>query len=715
MRDSHTLTRFNGINKIDSPMNVHPKNALECLNVIGDPSGNLWAMRAPVNLIDFTSAGLADLSLSRILSIGLLDDQKGENPPRLIIQQGGQLMVSDAPDFSNTALCVGYQLPNAPARLGYTQNNSVAYFSNGSAGGKLLPGDPTVYRWGIAAPLTPPKQVLSTTFLPVVSMQRAAGVTTIDFGVVLTGSVFMGDPVYVDKDSGIWDNSFAGPFQIDALPTPTSVSYANPGPDSGPFVRAIYPQGLTAATGYMYRQDYGFTKTGHWSTASFTTPVIGPLVQQSPVIMTTPSPDSQVDQAALFRNLDDGGEWLLVDTQPVLTDGPFAGSAFFLDTTTDDVLEEAQQSPPYDNGVSPNGKYVASNVDRVLMCGVPGDLGSLYYSGYDSINFGRPQESWPQFNRLAVGEGQAIPNAIGFTRYGAVIFTNNKDMFIVRGTLSDVTVSAVQTPSFRMDQLPFQIGNFSHYSTVSTKSGVVFLSDAFQLMLFDGYYEPQAVAPLIANVLARITPGTQDVCTSAYVEDETHQWYVLSVAVDGSLVANLTIIVDINQDQERNTGAWVSDLSVDDMVTLLNRDGSRQLLLAQSQGYSADVPQAAGWVSRLPIVYSETDTEDLLPNPSWRSGYIGIKDEDGIDEWEYIKTFRLSQLTCGSPLIQNRYLVDRENYTFANPDFAKIEVMNGYGAINMKGRAVSIELVFPPGTRSAVSALTVSWNFRGKR
>lgn len=722
MRDSHTLTRFGGIDTQDAEINVRPARAIGCMNVLAGPSGELWVMRDTQTVIDFATTPDQTVNLARILSIGALDNQAGGAPIRLVVQQGSTLIYADGPAFLNPTLTTGLALPATPARLSYAQSNSVLYFSNGLGGGKLLSGNPQVYKWGISPPLQPPTQIASTTFLGVVSIQRAADTVTLQFGAP-HGS-FAGDPVYVDAGgAGAWDASYAGLFVIASTPAADTVTYAQAGANSGPFARATFPNGITCAAGYQYRMCFGCSLTGHWSTATAPTATIGPFTSQSPLFLSPLPPDPQIDQMALFRNLDGGGDWYLVDTYPI----PPAGNPPFdsfpgrvplgPDTISDDVLESSAQTPPYDNGISPNGKYICANVDRILMCGIEGSQGVVKYSGYDSINFGRPQESWPLYNSIAIGQGQAIPNAIGMTRYGAVIFTNKGWLYIIRGTLQDITVSAPQAPSFQLTLLPFNIGAYSHFSLQTTPSGLVFLSDGLELMVFDGYYEPTRIAPVLNGIFQRITPGLQDLVASVYISDLNRQWYVCSFPVDGSLQNNLTVIVDMNPDQERNAGSWVSDLSIDDIIPLNARDGSKGLYCAQSQFEDGTVAALAGKVTTLPLFYDAADpATTLLPNAHWRSGYFGIKDEDGVDEMAFFKLFRTLRFATSLPGVTvMAYLVDGDTYTFDQPYVQKFDFNQNYGSLNIKSRAISLDIIFPPGSAAPISALTQSWNFCGKR
>lgn len=713
MRSSHSFTRFSGINTIDSHANTKPHYAIDCNNVMGGPDGQLWQARLTRILIDF--ANHPTLSTGRIQSMGVLDTSAMGNPPRLVIQQGPALQYADSPDYANLSSVTNIVAPVDPGRLDYAQSASVLYFSSGTFGGKLLPNDPSYYKWGIAQPSAPPVAIVSTSFVPGgTTIERAGGVSTITFTAPpATPAAFVGDPIYVDADQ--WDASFSGTFAITGV-AGNVVTYSQPGlPDVAPFTRASFGPGLTAPVGYQYRISYGFDKTVHWSTASAATATIGPLTLQSPAMLSPVPPDPQVNRIALWRNLDDGGDWYLVDTFNLPLDGPFPRRVAMLDTTTDDTLEASAQTPPYDNGVSPNGRFLCPHLDRILMCGVLGDTEAVYFSGFDSINFGRPQESWPFYNRISIGQGQASPNAIGITRYGAAIFCRNKAMYLVRGTLSDITTSAVTQLSFTVTELPFQIGNYSHYATQSTPLGTIFLSDSFNLMVFDGYDPPQEVAPVLSKILQRITPGSTDVVASAYITNSDRSWYVLSIPVDGSLINNLTIILDLNSDADRNSGAWVTSYAFDHIVSVLNLDGTLHLLAAQTALDTVAVQTSlSGIVSEVPLIYAPGDA--LMPSAHWRCGYFGIKDDDGIDEWAYYKLFRFVRLANAAGIRVVAYMVDGDDWTFDNPLVKVMDNYKGQYVVNLKCRAISLDLQFPDqASGDPITILTCNWNLLGKR
>lgn len=713
-RDSRTMTRFNGINAIDSDANVPPDYAIDCRNVIGMSSGDLWAARLTQILIDFSAKPASNLA--RILALGVLDTHADNGlPPRVVMQQGPNLVLSDAPGYTDTQNATLVVAPLQPGRADFRQCANVMYFSSGLWGGKLLPGDLQYRLWGIVQPVNPPTQVVASTAIAgSITAQRTAGVTTITFPA--SPGVAGGDPIYVDPLLG--DGSFAGLFSVFSASGDTVV-YNQPGlPDVGPVTRASYPSPIDPLpeVGYQYRCSFGCSATGHWGTASFPTATILP---NGTVALLSPLPpaDPQIDQIAWFRNLDDGGDWYLLPNgiTPLPLGGPFPRQVVLLDTTNDDLLEDQAQTPPYDNGVSPNGKYLAVSLDRLIMCGILGAEDQIAYTGVESINFGRPQESWCFNNRITVGQGQANPIGIGNSRYGTVIFCTNKTMYILNGTLNDITVTAPTPLSFSLRELPFKVGCYSHFSIQSTPAGVIFLDDGLNLQIFDGYNPPGPLAPVLNDLIGRMTPGSQDLLTSTYVNYLDRQLYVLSFPIDGSLTNNFTVIVDMTQDNSRNTGAWVFDYAIDALETVLNPDGTRIIICAQNQTESTLASSTAGFLTSLPYVQFAPG-DPLLPSASYRTGYFGIKDKDGVDEWSYYKLWRFVRLMCEAGMEITAFLVDGDQYSFDQPYVQRFTADSGVYSVNVKARACSLLFHFPDnGSGDPLHGYTINWTFTGKR
>jgi hypothetical protein len=726
-RDSQTIAHFKGIDTFHSAMVVPPTSALNCQNVLDNGGGFLEAAQQPTVLFDPT--GHPTANLSRILSAGVLEIAGSQ--PRLFFQEGGSLFYLDAPNFTDITSLLAQEFPEALPRLDWVLANEILYFSTVGGQGKVLPGNPSYYRWGIARPATAPTLVASTSSLGVTSISRAGGVTTVVFANPYGAGTFDGQPVTVDN-AGPWPASFAGTFKIISATGGNTVTYAQPGQpdDPGPHARANYPGGITAVTGWQWGVALGYNRGGrvHWSTLSPYSASSGPVTDQAPAVMSPPTDDPQVNQAAFFRNLDGGGDWYLETILPIPTTGDFPGQVVYVDSTLDNpTLIASGQTPPYDNGVAPNGKYVCPLLDRVLMCGIEGDEITVRYTGFDSINFGNPQESWCQFNGIAIGEGQSAPNGIGRVRYGGVvIFCTNRRMYLLHGSLNDITISAPTSLAFYVEDLPYEIGCYSHFTIQSTPAGLVWLDDGLNLRLFDPstYYPPKMLAPNLKGYFARMTPGSVDTVTSAYINWLDRDWYVISIPVDGSLTNNLTLLVDVDPDPNTNTGCWPLTHSVTELVVVKYADSSTHILAAQSQLYTPDPPPTAGYITEILLSASETngiqsptaDDNPLMPDAFWSGGYIGIKDEGGQDTWPEMKMFRFVRASTGLTLLPVSYsIVDAENYTFDLPLTGNALTADRVSSINMKGRACSCTFHFPQQAASPLLSFTLSWRVTGVR
>lgn len=728
-RNSHTLSRFKGILAAESIANIPPDSCIDSLNVYGDTGGWVNVCQQP-SILNRLGTGAA------IASMGLL--AKAGSYPRLLIQQGQTVRYSDHP-YSSAADYTEGLLSGIVARLDYCQANGIAFFSNGQDGRYVLPGDDTAYRWGIEPPPSP-KLIVSTTYIVGVTIQRVSGVTTVTFG--SPHGAVVGDPVYVDSDPAApWDASFGGLYAVDSVPSPTSLTYLDPGPDAGPFSRANYPAGLTA-TSYTYGASYGASKIPHWSSLSAYSTPIGPLAQQSPTLLVSPTSDWQVDEVALFRNQDEGGVYYLTNAGEngngivkLIDSGPFEGYGVLVDSTTDEQLAESGQQAPYDNGVSPNGKYVAVWLDRVLMCGIPGDPTAVKYTGYDSISFGCPQMCWCTYNSVKLGQGEATPIGMGLLRYGGMVFFGTDGlMYIYRGTLNDITVSAPTSLTFYAEQLPYKIGCYSHFSIQSCPAGLVWLDDGFNLRVYEnsGFYPPRSLAPQVAGLLKRITPGSQEKVESAYINYLQRDWYILSFPIDGSLTNNALIIVDVSQEQDKSTGAWMTDYEATAMQWITYPDGTRHLLAAMPYVPAEDIPPTAGYITEVPLVDNITQgvedqrwvvpTNPPMPGAFVRLGYFGLRDENSMDESSTMKLFRYVRMSSNlaSRMEVVGYIVDGDEYTFDSPlqVAADVDEENPmlFG-LNVKGRALSLLVRFPDDSPDPATLLTLTaaWVPTGQR
>ncbi len=729
-RNSHTSTRFRGVDYTSSVANIPPDSAIDSLNCYGDMGGFLVQFQQPSILLDWSNPANASTNIAPTLSIGSLLTPNAY--PRLLIQQGAQLLYSDYP-YSSAAFFLHNVLSGLTARLDYALCNGILFFSNGQDGGYAVPGVGTRYLWGILPPPSPILISASTSWVPgSITVQRTAGVTTITFSNPHGAAV--GDPCYIDSDpSAPWDSTFFGVFRIASVPTSSSLTFLQSGPDSGPFTRATYPFVVTVTTGWQYGACYGGSLVEHFSSLSPISANTGAFTNQSPTVLVPPTTDWQVDQVAFFRNQDGvvvgGGLWYLEDTLPLISSGYYKGYTVFCDTQTDEQLATSGQTAPYDNGVSPNGKYLAVWLDRIMMCGITDDETGVRYTGFETILFGRPQMSWCTYNEIKLGQGQAKPLGMGLLRYGGMIFfADNGFMYIYRGTLSDVSVSAPTSLSFYAEQLPYSIGIYSHYTIQSTPAGCVWLDDGFNLRVMDntGFYPPKLLAPQLSGLFSRITPGSQDVVTSVHFTYLQHDWYILAFPIDGSLINNMCVVVDVTADPAKNMGAFPVSHSVSDFIWAAYPDQSLHLLASQPQLTSPADPPTAGYITEIPIlqplIQGVADPTAPTPNPPmpgayWRGGYFGIHDEQGEDEFSFIKMFRYLRLngSLASGLKVQAYLVNGEEWTWDNPAPYDFDMDGDVGGLNVKARCLSPLILFPNDALATVVSLMLAWVVTAER
>jgi hypothetical protein len=728
-KSARTVTNFRGIMTANSVAQIPPGSAIKCNNVYVDKGGNLQQCQKPTTLIDWR--GQAATNLDAVLSLGYIPIANKD--PRLLIQQGKKVLYADSP-YTAAVLYDGDDLSGILARLDYAVANGITYFSNGQESRYVTPTSTRSFRNGIIPPTASPVQVASTSYGASVTVQRAANIVTVTFASAPNGPTTVGSPVYIDTVSAPWDASFGGVYKITVSGGGgLAVSFPQVGPNSGPFTRATFP-GIPVSTlgGYSWGVSYGSSAVAHWSSLSPTSDALVTPANYGGVLMVPASPDPQVDQIALFRTQDGGGTWLLTNAgddsdgvASVLTTGDYTGAYVILDFTTDEQLTESGQTAPFDNGVAPLGKYLAVWLDRVLMCGIASDPTAVRYTGYDSINFGRPQMSWCAFNNIRLGQGQAYPNGMGLLRYGGMVFfATDGFMYIYRGTLNDITISSPTSLSFYAEQLPYNIGLYSHYSVQSTPAGLVWLDDGLNLRVLEnsGFYPPRLFAPQITGILKRMTPGSQDVIQSAYVNYLEKDWYILNIPVDGSTKNNMMIIIDASADPAQNTGSWPTDYAVNGILWLEKADRSKMLIAAMPYLPGQTDEPTAGFLTQIPMTDAilqgiQDQSQVTPPNPPmpgayWQGGYFGVTDESGSNIYADKKFFRFIRWSSNSQgLGIQATIVDGDTNTFDRPSVLDVAVAGDdpfVGSVNYKGRCLSPTIIFPDNAEVPCTLLTLT-------
>src|SRR6185369_7851696 len=119
-RNTHTISRFKGVNFLDSTANVAYNEALDALNVYGDAGGYITQFQIPTILLDWSLEANSATNYAASLSLGSLPTPN--TTPRLLLQQGNEVLYADSP-YSTAALLAHPVLAGISARLDYALCN----------------------------------------------------------------------------------------------------------------------------------------------------------------------------------------------------------------------------------------------------------------------------------------------------------------------------------------------------------------------------------------------------------------------------------------------------------------------------------------------------------------------------------------------------------------------------------------------------------------
>jgi hypothetical protein len=310
-----------------------------------------------------------------------------------------------------------------------------------------------------------------------------------------------------------------------------------------------------------------------------------------------------------------------------------------------------------------------------------------------------------------------------------IFFATDGFMYVYRGTLNDIVVSAPTSLSFYAEQLPYNIGLYSHFSVQPTSGGLVWLDDGLNLRIMDntGFYPPKLVAPQLTGLFKRITPNSQDKITSVRVSYLQRDWYIICFPIDGSLVNNMTVIVDTAA--ANPTGAWPVNHSVSDLVWVNYADRTGRLIAIQPQLNPNPTSPLVSYLSVIPVlspiaqgIVSPAQLALFPPNPPmpggfWRGGYFGIHDEQGDDQYSQIKMFRYFRIgsSLAAGLQVQAFLVNGEEWTWDNPATMWAEMDGDIGGLNQKARCLSPLFVFPDDAIISLNSITMAWVITGVR
>lgn len=450
---------------------------------------------------------------------------------------------------------------------------------------------------------------------------------------------------------------------------------------------------LQPLTSVDYKYSYKNSVTGHETSMSpDTLPAFGTL--QSAAHGTVLSftavnpPDPQYDTIVWYRTVDAGGDFFKHSENLIATFG-----LTIFDTYDDTQLNNAIVGSLINNPPPSNGKYTAKFQGRVFIAGMADAPQDIAYSGYERIFVGRPEESFPPNNRLRLATGADDIRAIGVIQQGVIGFSKSDKMYMLRGIIEDITTSAPVQFTAYLEELPWQVGAFSHYSVVSTEYGLIWLSSDRNVRMFNGYSEPNIISANVWPILKSITPGQEANARAAYVNWLDRQWYALCIAVNGVTYNNLVLLFDLLPDPEQNAGIFVLDIGrVDSITTLEDTNGQRILVIGQG-GNLMQIRTPSIAVNGLSQGISSTNGSLYA---YWRGGYFGNEDP------EVNKMYRWGRIVSDQPtgaamaFIAMARLVDQEQRPFTNPQVkAMLQPVGEKFVVNTRAKRCSIEVDFP--------------------
>lgn len=380
----------------------------------------------------------------------------------------------------------------------------------------------TSRKWGIDPPDTAPTLTLFQT-------------STANIEAAPTGAVRSGNVVTITTTaahgflreqtvsiSGVSDSSFNGTFVITSVPSSTTFTYSQTGPDatSGSGTATIVLNNLVATEGYVYAFTYKSTTSGHVSTGSPRTASTGSFSNTNVHLEGPRSTDPQVDKVQIYRTADGGSTLFFVAE----IDNPASGTWAFVDSTQDINLgtlsmpEEFSNNPPpsgLDNLVFHMGRVWGSVDNQVFFAGGP-----------DVLN-GVPEEAWPPANVFAfpskVTKLTAFPG-------GLIVWTPDS-LFLVRGMdLSSFFASPWQNKLGIQTRFAADVDGEVIYAFTSDRQLVRMDANGISEISFP-------IGPLLENISPKDAfvsvhrQGTSDV--AVYLSDGNDTVYRLSLTLGG--------------------------------------------------------------------------------------------------------------------------------------------------------------------------------------
>jgi hypothetical protein len=444
--------------------------------------------------------------------------------------------------------------------------------------------------------------------------------------------------------------------------------------------------GTTMATGRRYRISYGDSL--HIGAASDPSESTSSFSGQSLALVVANPTDGRSDRIWLFATVDGGNDFYL-DSNPNSVDGSWPLDAG-LTTTIVDGATDAQLNTaivaPLINLPPPVGKYLKKFMGRIFVGGIVGEPQTVAYSGDERIFIGRPEESFPPNNRIRFAIGADEVGGIGSIASGLIVWSINNEMFMLKGAIEDNTQDAPIMFGARLDELPWNVGCYSHLSVVNSPHGVIWHASDNDVKIFNGTGDPETLSDAITPIMRRISEAQRVDTRGVFYCYQEREWYLLLCSLDGSATKNCILVFDLEQTAEKNVGAFPLYVQADAMEIVEDSNGLNHVVIMQD-GYAKELVILSETTGGVALTW--TKGADTL-GAFWRSGYIGT------DSSDWIKLFRYGKLIADQPGFSVQvFFVDED---FRNPIVLPINSLQFQGAyfpLNWKSRFASIEIDFP--------------------
>jgi hypothetical protein len=456
---------------------------------------------------------------------------------------------------------------------------------------------------------------------------------------------------------------------------------------------------LSPATGYQWQYAYKNSITGHIGNASLASVSTGAATSKQFQVNAVASPDTQVDTIVWFRDLDGGGDFFRVAEVSLATGtvtfnqstvtSTGAGNLSIVDNTLDTNLDLTTRAPLINNP-PPQGTYVALAQGRVFIAGLIGAPSDVAYSGYEQIVLGRPEESFPVNNRLRLSLGAESVVGLGVLHSGIVMFSSTGKLWMLRGAIEDITLSAPIAFSEFLEELPWTLGCLSHYTIQSTPYGLVWLAGDKTVQFWDGKSEPMDISQPVYPILRSITPGTEKLCNAAYFNWLERDWYALTCATNGAASPNTILFFSMEKDSQQ-IDVFVSNIQADWLGVQSTAKLQRRLLLSHA-GVISEIPVKATDLSGLTNDFTTYPPTSGNLRAYWRSGYFGNESSEQSKMWRWARMVPDSGVD--SYQLQTRY-VDDANLINAPRIVGPVSAQGSRTPLNQRAYRCSVEIDFP--------------------